>query len=413
MKNFKKYGSLAIALYPLLAIYATFIPGISIGEFVLLVFSFLILFKCKKRIPLLFQDFIVYSTLISILMVLLHDEYPFATFLFHFVSFFLIVYLISTACVIGDAMKVELYIKKLSIICVAFFVVQYVVYITTSSTISGIVPFLPLSNGEDAATFKTLQMGRDRMSSFFEEPAHFSEFLCIPLCLYLFHARNMKDFLLGILITACIFLSTSALGAISVIIIWGMWLLEFLRKGNHKVLSYVLIVLLVLAFPTLVATEFATSMTTRITEISGEGVEGSVNGFSSYIRVLRGYIPYLEQNFVIKILGNGLGSLESYIKTYPTQYLNLIDIIPDYLNSIQYILLGSGLIGLCLFIKQMYKILKKTSSLGKTLLLTMFAQMFASGIYSSSVFLMAIFIASKECCQLKKIKNDINNSSYL
>ena len=93
--------------------------------------------------------------------------------------------------------------------------------------------------------------------------------------------------------------------------------------------------------------------------------------------------------------------------------MNLIDIIPDYLNSIQYILLGSGLIGLCLFIKQMYKILKKTSSLGKTLLLTMFAQMFASGIYSSSVFLMAIFIASKECCQLKKIKNDINNSSYL
>jgi len=412
MRNLKKYGSLAIALYPLLAIYATFIPSISIGEFILLVFSFLIIANFKRKISLLFKGFIVYSTVISLLMVFLHDEYPFVTFLFHFVSFFLIVFLISTACVIGNLEKVEYYLKKISIICVAFFVFQYFVYITTSSTVSGIIPFLPLSNGEDSASFVALQMGRDRMSSFFEEPAHFSEFLCIPLCLYLFHARNKKDFLLGVLITICIFLSTSALGAISVLIIWGMWLIASLKKGNHKILSCVLIIILVLFLPTILVTEFATSLTSRITEISGDGVNGSVNGYSSYIRVLRGYIPYLEQDYLIKITGNGLGSLESYIKTHPTQYLSLVDIIPDYLNSIQYILFGSGAIGLYLFLKQMYDIFKKTSPLGRTLLLTMFAQMFASGIYSSSVFLIAIFIASKESYK-NKIEYDFYNITHL
>lgn len=413
MKKLRKYGSLTIALYPLLAIYATLIPGISIGEFTLIILSGIYLFKFRKKIPFYFKGFTIYTLLISALMCLLHYEYPFATFAFHAVSTFLIVYLISTACAIGDINYVTNQLKKVSAICLIFFIIQYALYVVTSSTVSGIIPFLPLSNGENSAEFHDLQMGRDRMSSFFEEPAHFSEFLCIPLCLFLFGAKKRKDFVICVFITISIFLSTSALGAISVVIIWGMWFLNYLRGAQHKWLSYMVTFVMIVALPTLAATEFVTATTSRLTEITGEGVEGSVHGFSSYVRVLRGYIPFQEQDFIIKVVGNGIGSLESYIKYHHSQYLSLFAGLPDYINSVQYILLGSGIIGLYLFLKQLYEIFNRTSAKGKTLILTMFAQMFASGIHSSSVFLIAVFIAVKECNFCKDINHGFNNSSNI
>lgn len=396
MKDRRDFCSLAIAFYPILSIYSTGIPGISIGELALLFLSFFYLIKRKKRIQFKFKGFAIYTICISLLMCGLHAEYTFSTFAFHAVSTLLIIYLISVACSIGNLDEVVKQLKNLCLYSIIFFAAQYLLFVVSGTTISGIVSFLPLSNGENSAEFHELQMGRDRMSSLFEEPAHFSEFLCVPLCLYLFNSRDKKDFIFCILITVCIFLSTSALGAVSVVIIWGMRFLEFLRQGNHKWLSYFTIIVIVFALPTLTATEIVTATTSRIAEISGVGVENSVHGFSSYIRVLRGYIPFTEQNVFIQIVGNGVGSLESYIKTHHSQYLSLVDGLPDYINSIQYILLGSGVIGLFLFLKQIYVVFKSSTPSGRTLLLTMFAQMFASGIHSSPVFLIAFFIAAKQ-----------------
>lgn len=395
MKKLIRYSSILIALYPILSIYATPIPGISFGEFALLAYSLIYIIKYKRKIHLQFRAFTLYAVLISLIMMVLNVEYPFTTCIFHVFSIGLIVFLISVAIDLGDVKIVDKWLRRVAFICFLFFCLQFAMFRFTGISLSGIIPYLPLSNGEDTASFRVLQMGRDRLSSLFEEPAHFSEFISIVMPIFLFNSKTKKEYCFVVLLSLCVLLSSSALGAISIVLIWGYWLLNWLRNGRHKWIGYIGFGITIFLYPMILANDLVSNILVRLAEISGEDIENSVNGFSSYVRVMRGYIPFWEFGLFNKITGCGLGSLLSYVSTHPTAYFSLFDGLPEYINTIQYLLIGTGIIGTFLFLRPIYIMFRKTTIIAQTMLMVVVTQMFASGIYASPVFLIAIFYAVK------------------
>lgn len=149
-----------------------------------------------------------------------------------------------------------------------------------------------------------------------------------------------------------------------------------------------------MAIPIVLHNEITQSVINRYLTLS-LNPENSEYGYSSYTRLFRGYIPFIEGSFADKIGGQGIGNLLSYIKHNPqTAFLSVTDYDPNWINSFQFILFSTGIIGAILFFRFLFSFYNKTSSLGKTLIYIYILALLSSGILltpSSMIFLYAIY----------------------
>lgn len=389
------------ALSPILGIYMIGIPILSLSQILLLSISLICLGGCRKKVKVFFSSFIIYALVITFLRlplswVVMNDSIHdvLSLILFYIILFSVVTY--------ADYETFKKTIQRLGIVCLVFFIVQYILFLF-DIRISGIIPFLPLSNEEPTTTFIAKQIGRDRLSALFEEPAHYSEFMIIFLIFVLFSDKqNIRMKILALLISFTIYLTGSATGFAMVVIVWLFWVFIFqLRSSKHKTLyllgvSFILFVSVVMA----VRSEGIMNIFGRFSEISGE-VSGE-HGRSSYIRVVRGYIPFIESNFLYKIFGNGLGNLLGYIKSNPhSSYLMLTDYNPKWINGVQYLLFSTGIVGSILYFSQVLKFYFKTSAIGKMLIVCLVLMFLSSDSFFSVGLLLYIIIKEISVKRLK------------
>ncbi len=382
---------ICFALFPILNIYAIYgLPGLSIGQFLLvLLIGFSILTKGFAKV-FYFKSFVIYSLIVTVFGIALRG-YNVDDCIYESIALLLFFIIFNYAIALADDYKVKKLIVSIGLFALAFFVIQYILFLL-GCPISGIVSFLPLSNEVDTAEFRLLQMGRDRLSSVFQEPAHYSEFMSIVLAFILLNnnKKTMKKILLAIFISITIILSRSTSGAVFLSLIWGAWLLKMSNK--RKIVSVIIIFILVTAIPIFLSS-YLEYISLRFNEISF-APEVSEYGFSSYIRVLRGYIPFMESDELDMIIGHGLGTLRSYIEQNPsTKFLSVTDFNETWVNSFQYLLFMTGIIGTLLFGKQLVHFFKGTTTLGKLFILQYLSAFLSSGILltpTSALFLYFI-----------------------
>jgi len=403
----KNLVSLLFALSPILSIYATGIPGISFADLFILGVGTVSVVKKKYCTPY-FVSYIIYTVFITFLSYLLgYNEFDISSRTL--ISFLMFFYMFNATPYIGDFKLVMKCLFSIGNICCTFFIFQYLVLLVSGFVIPGILSFFPLANEVNTDEFLVNVSNRDRLSSLFTEPAHFCEFLIIVLSIRLFvNNHNKKNIILAIIYTVCIYLSKSAIGFASSICIWGLWIIKYTQLWEkHKISFIALAVFLVFATIPLLSDVGEESIINRFTQISFTP-EVSSYGFSSYIRVLRGYIPFIESDLLIKLFGSGVGSIYTFIKNNPnTDFLFYVDYLIDYLNSVQYVLFYSGIVGFLLLLKQFRILYIKTSKVGQVLLLVSLLQMFAAGYLFSMNFVIVIYVV------INSIRYDINNYSNL
>lgn len=397
-----KSASILFALFPLLNIYATgIIPGISIGQCLLLIIFMCCIFLKDSKLNVYFGKYILYSIGITICCQV-YSWTQWGDCLYEGLSLLVFFFLLNCAVKYLDYRMCKKAMYVIGVFSLVFFFLQYTLSFL-GIRISGILPYFQLSNEEDTNTFIASQLNRDRFSSVFQEPAHYAEFMILILSFLLFTGRRTKmKIILSIIISTSILLSQSAGGYVLLLVSWSFWILtKFLKNIKYKSIYLIGVILFcIAAFWLIESNEAFVKVAERYKELSLTP-EVTVNGYSSYIRVIRGYIPYIEGNSVDKIFGHGVGTLVSYVNSHPqSMFLSITDYNPNWVNSFQYILFTTGIIGVYFFFFPIMNIYKKRSLLGKVLTWQYVLTLLSSGILltpMSAIFLYIIISESKEC----------------
>lgn len=410
MKLTKIY-TIVFGLYPILNIYSSGIPSLSIGEFFLLILLFL--FYSKNNVVLVdelnkVRQYLFYVLIVSLMALWLIPWTRITDCIYDSASLLMNMAILYLSVPLINYSLLKTVIIKLSIYSVIFLFIQNLLFQLSGTFISGIIPFLSLTNLVSTDMFILSQSVRDRFSSFFEEPAHLSQFLSIALILMIWSERiNVKyRKILLIAVSFSILLSQSANGYVLLILVWGFYGLKkfgihyFMKHKFH--FCFILCVLAIISY-FLYMNEKVQTVFLRVNEFS-LSPEATEHGFSTFIRTLRGYILWYELPVFQKILGTGIGSIMPYVDSHPnTLYLQITSHIPNYVNSIQYILISSGIVGGILFGRFLYFLFKNNSSLGKSVIISFLALCCSSGVLMSYTFPYMIIISVLE------YKNQLQN----
>lgn len=282
----------------------------------------------------------------------------------------------------------ELTYKRVLVAVILFFLFQELIYQLSGSRISGIIPFLDFTYYSDSSTelFSEVQQKANRSSSFFLEPAMFAQFLIPGLAMNMKYTRNNFICFLGLLIIIVIGRTGTGLfiGAIASFIYMLNW------KGGSKVFKAIFFVSLfivgLIGMKYIVSTDYYAYISARTEEFSSDES-------SAFERFFRGYLLLDVMSPIEKLFGVGSKNLLSV-----TQRPGVSAFFGDndiYMNGIQAVLVGGGIIGLILFFFMLWKIYRMANLTGRYIILLFVVQSFMAASYLSALMLVDLIFALK------------------
>lgn len=221
----------------------------------------------------------------------------------------------------------------------------------------------------------------ERAVAFFTEPAMVVAFLT-PVLVF---AQQKKDMIISIIVSVAILLSGSTSGLIALAIIWGTSLFSYKSSVSYRLFLLFFLVVVVFAFLNLPF--FSNSLAKLNYEMSGDSSNMDT-------RVLRGWWIFGTLDTRSQLFGINDYNISSFIYrnapdfTWQTGYEDNF-----YLNTIQRILIQTGMVGALLYIWMLLKIWTQTQKAVKPYLLVVIVSMFfASNFYISGLFVMQFII---------------------
>ncbi len=283
------------------------------------------------------------------------------------------------------------YLKAFSIIVTAVIYLQAVMIVVFQRTVSPIM-LLPQS-AADAANWSR---NAYRPSGFFSEPQTYCSMI-LPICVL---AAYKKDFKLLVYLSLGILLAGSSLGIIMVALLWATILFTSSTNKNTKIGIVALILLGIVIFLTVPALKVPREKLYSVFSgffaySSGQMVDQY--SYSSYLRLVKGWITYFEEPFLPQIVGVGFNNFANFMRnsglTFSwNQIWSSSASSVAYFSSASGIFLEGGIFSAAAYIIYMVKNWKRSNSLGKTLLLMIILQSFATQMFFNSLFIFNILI---------------------
>lgn len=413
----KKYASFALVVGPLLTPY--YFPGTTIPlENFFILFNILLLVCYNKFRPVYYMPkgyllFFIYALFAPVLGLLFYRN--FNSFISSYVS--IILFTLSFLLFIPH-LDYNL-IKKYYKVCVLFvstiFVIQELMFNLVGYRFSALIPFIPVRYSYvDTAEFIAKQMVAPRSQSVFLEPSHLAQFLLGYLAILL--GENIQKNKL---------LSFSTLGlSLLLLLTWSgngilltllLWIVFFVMIRMNPIKKYFVIVplLLIVIFISLQyfsSTEKGEEVMARTEELDVEQEHLS----SGAIRIYRGYFVFGAMPFVEKVTGVGSGTTGDVIEHSPFYFL-FYD-FERYLNNIQMLLVGYGLVGTLLFGLFLKDLIKCRNPIALMCVLLFIGMCFIEYFWGSVKMILYLAIPSMLCFNFMKAKNgkdyaDIGHSS--
>mgnify|MGYP001089342825 CR=1 FL=1 len=391
-----KFSTLLVILSPFLGTYKIPYTPITIAEggFTLLTVLFIIYLFRKRKFFLIrevkyYLTFIVYILFVSILVRGFLFEQIDNDFIFKWGQFLVysmpIIFLSRNMFDFGFAVKYYTIITMLFSILV---IIQFLSYNLFHFQLEGLIPFLNLNYPiESVAEYhQTIAMtGLYRPSSVFIEPAHFAQYASIGLALELFFVEKIRKSrkITAFIITVSIFLSGSGIGFVLVFVNWMIWFYrEYLKRLQIVKGYFVFFVGLIAISIFLSQTSFFENFLYRVSTI------GESTSSTGSLRVLRGYNIFLTESHTFKIFGIGLGNVGSYLRMYGirTPYDGQLELGNEYMNSLSYILVISGIIGFIIFTVFLISIFRRISIGERVILIDLIVLMSVSAIFLNPIY---------------------------
>lgn len=298
---------------------------------------------------------------------------------------------------------IKLY-KKIVLLSSIFFFVQEIMFNLLGFRISGIIPFLPLNIPQNISTFEFIQLNMyfERSSSFFLEPAHFSQFIIPLFAIELFNEKKYINFYTSIIFLDIVLLrSGTGLILLSLIVIVKIFY-ELVRVAFiKKILAIVLLLpVFFLGIVTYVNSEYGKSIIERSSEF--EKVDATT---SAYVRIIRGFNLFDIYPLINKYLG--LNSPEGIKKFIDSTKMYVLFQEKDLLFSgIQSILIYGGFVGMVLFLIHFVSLNRNNNIKGIIVSFSFICLSIISPIYLMGEMLLCYVL-------IQSFKNESQNNQIL
>ncbi|MCB2287716.1 hypothetical protein LGK99_11565 [Clostridium algidicarnis] len=418
--NLKKIFTLTVLTLPIISQYNSAIPGLSIGDLILLLLVIFIVINLmmeqhnaniQRKVINPFLVFIIYMVLGSLVSSI--TQYYASTIDISVRTLRYIFYIFCATFISKIYFDLDLFIKwyrRLVIFVTAFLFIQLILFEFKGYILMGTIPGLEISNiGYSEETMRNLYSYFYRPSSIFLEPGYFVQFTLPYLAYALFgNAKESKTKLIeALLLSTGLVLTTSGQGIILTLFIWGMWFFtKFYNVKSKKInLRFILGLCVFIAVIPLV-------IKIPIVERSVARLFGSPTSSSSS-RIFRGYHVYNQLEPIYKFIGVGYGNIGAYIiykGIYTIYDVGLVQ--SEYMNSIAYILVNLGIIGFLLMVWIFVYLRKNTVGFHRICLYILILLSGVSTIFISSgiVFYLPIILSgiNKQNQNKEYINNLIN-----
>ncbi|GBF73569.1 O-antigen ligase [Paenibacillus sp. 598K] len=411
----RKVYSYIILTVPITAIYSSYIAGLAISDVLLLllfVISVFYVFKAdnnfentKINLSSLFLC-LGFLLLSSVAMLFLEpDQLSTFEIVKRFLRFGLFMYIAAVAGYYLIDYKIMLrHQVVISVGATIYILTQTLGYYIFGLHLPSLIPFLTPTVKEYLNTDYLINWYSQfyyRPSSFFMEPAHYSQYVLISLLSCLFWDRithRKPKIITAIFLTIGLILSTSSIGIYMSCFIWGMYL--YYQLKSKWTYSKVLISLFVAPF-FILSIPFIYNV--RIVKTAFERV------FQTTARTTDSYNLFDNLYGFQKYIGIGMGNEGHFLG---------LDRLP-FMNSFTIVLFTTGYIGFALFIIYFAGLLRRSNFASRVLILTLFILSSVGEVFFSPtgiVYLIFIYyvykgnINSLKPCATKK---QINGGSYV
>lgn len=383
---------------PIINNYASPIPSIGLSEFILLLsiplMCHIIILYRKKILLHRYWLYFFYGITSSLVILLLNSKFSVDDVVDRLLrdTFYVFLVLLFAQIFFDVKYAIKLY-KKLTIITCVYLILQCISFYVFDVILPWLIPGLDLNFSTVSLSayleyYKNMYLYYFRPNSIFMEPAQFAQFVTPYLVLLLFPINNKDNinYKLAILVSISLLLSTSANAYVLLFVIWSIWYIySCIQVKEHKkiVVFFVVGISFIIALFLLYkhSAEF-NRFIMRLNNI-GNGESGSGN-----VRLLRGAYFFGSLDSVFKIFGIGFGNFSNFSSAYFIS--TLYDIGTEYMNSLSYILVSSGIVGLVIFLWVLYCEYKKGSLSVKILVIILLLMFLSSSIYSSPIYVILL-----------------------
>lgn len=375
-----------LAFVPIITIYASPIPGLTIAEVILVGFWAVLLlnrgelkFKLNttESAMLWFVGFVYFSFVLSSLIKgNLNEAAVIRMIRFTF-------YYISGALLIRRLVDYEYLfslIMKIGKFATAFLGLQYLSFYGAHYILRGVIPFLPLyydeySRGNYAQAYSSFF----RPTSVFLEPAHYAQFMVIAICIALWYK---KDVLLAGIFSLGLIFSTSGQGLVIGVAIWIMFFVSKIFQRNKAIKKKTVIVAILCAV--ILPIILNCLWNTNIVQMNIKRLTSTGEASAKYARMGVLQVIVDDMSGITAWIGNGFGNVIEGNWTTP---------------GIGYVLYGSGIIGLLLLCNYLFQAWMKGSSLARVAVIVFFLTFLEAGTFMhiQIILYMAIMQNQKEC----------------
>ena len=340
--------------------YATLIPAINMAEMILIVFWGIYAIKCVHReltvsgkdANIFIIDFVGYmicSHLLTGIRCGIDVEALIRAFRFSF--YYVSAVVLGTKWIDWGLLKKTL--KIVSFIAVAFLVLQYIWFYGFGIVLRGTIPGIPLYLSDyDALNYDMLYAVFFRPTSFFWEPAHFSQYVFTSLAICLMVDR--KIMLAGAL-TVALVLSTSAQGIIIGGLLWVFWFCaSCINRNPHKkqVIAFILFTAIIsLAAFKLVNTEVFARSINRVLQTGEQGATHARLGVYSEL--------FAHMDWLSSIFGKGFGRI----------------IEGEWMPGLAYVFYGSGFIGVVMITGYLHRAWRRGIKFNRSMIMVFFSRL--------------------------------------
>lgn len=369
-----KIFSILVAVLPLLATYASGIPGFSLADVCLAVFvglSFLASGsrnRYRVRINSLIVGLVVLVAF-SLLACIAGFPSSVSDVAIRTIRYaFYIAALFTAGKRFLDLPTLRAGIKAISFLGSVFIMFQLLMYRVFDVIVKGYLPSLPLYV-EDYGNLDYEQIYEELMyrpTSFFLEPAHFARYCIIGLILFLFaDALIDNKRILGAVVCAVgIIISTSSQGYFLLAVVVSMFLLTGIKSVRSPSIRLLLRVA-VLIFPLLVVWGLQIPV---IADTIDRTLSGSISDPNTALGArLGGFVEFAELPFINQLIGTGFGNVPEDI----------------WLSSAAYWLYGSGILVTLIYLWFLFRSFFRLGRLGKYIVLVIVVLFFTDDAFYS------------------------------
>lgn len=334
-----RFYSVAVALLPVLASYASGVPGFSAADVVLaLCCVAAVLGSYFRKInaftvkPVLIVIALYLILLFNLVTALVQRSPEYGNMIIRTIRyFFYLAVVVICSCHMLDLALCKKAVKIITLLASVYIFLQYVLYTLFGVILRGYLPFLNLYvEGYAATDYAALYSTMYRPTSFFLEPAHFARYAVVGVALLLFDGEklNARDVLGAVFASAAVLVSTSAQGYALLALVWLLCLLtrtKDLESDGMKGLFFMAALLMPLMLMGILQLPFVQSAVARALNIDFSNLANENTAMGAR---LGGFTYYLDLPVVHQIIGMGFG------------------VVPEggWLSSAPYWLYGSGCI---------------------------------------------------------------------